>query len=129
MAIWSIRCYMTMGGVDVVDAWYREQDGEVRGKVDALLEHLGNRQRDAWRRPQFDLLSGICNGLGEIRVKVRSGDYRILGYFGPERMAFTLLACFKKTRDSDTNGACRTANLRRKDVYLDVSRARDCRFP
>lgn len=120
---------MNRGGVDVVDAWYREQDGEVRGKVDALLEHLGYRQRAAWRRPQFDLLAGICKGLGEIRVKARSGEYRLLGRFGPERMEFTILNCFKKTRDADTDNACRVAHVRGREIELDVSRTRECRFP
>ena len=129
MAVWSFRCYMTMAGEDVVDAWYREQDGEVRGKFDALLEHLGNRQRGDWRRPHFDLLSGICKGLGEFRVKARSGEYRVLGCFGLERMAFILLIGFKKTRDSNTNAACRTAHTRRKEVFYDAARARPCRLP
>jgi hypothetical protein len=120
---------MALGGDDVVDAWYRGQDGEVRGKVDALLEHLGNRHRAAWRRPQFDLLAGICKGLAEIRIKARSGEHRLLGYFGPERMAFTILTCFKKTRDADTDAACRIGQIRRKDVAYDVSRARPCSFP
>jgi hypothetical protein len=66
---------------------HREQDGEVRGNVDAVLEYLGNRQRDAWRRPP---LSDVCKGLAEIRVKARSGQYRLLGCFGPERLVFTL---------------------------------------
>jgi hypothetical protein len=120
---------MTMGGSDLVDDWYRVQDGEVRGAVDALLEHLGNRHRAMWRRPQFDLLSGICRGLGEIRIKARSGEYRILGYFGPDRMAFTLLTCFKKSRDADTDAACRIGQVRRKEIATDVSRARSCSFP
>ena len=108
---------MAVGGDDVVDAWYREQDGEVRGKLDALLEHLGNRHRSDWRRPHFDLLSGICKGLGEIRLKARSGQHRVLGFFGPERMTFTLVTCFKKTRrvrygkrlpdwSNETKGCC-----------------------
>jgi hypothetical protein len=121
---------MSSAGNDVVDAWYRAQDGEVRGKVDALLEHLGNRKRDDWRRPQFDLLSGnTCKGLGEVRAKTRGGQYRLLGYFGPHQMTFTVLACFKKTRKNDTNPACELSQKRRKEVASDVSRARQCSFP
>jgi Phage derived protein Gp49-like (DUF891) len=91
MAIWSFLCYMSMADCDVIDAWYRAQDGEVRGKIDALLEHLGNRPRNEWRRPHFDVLSGVCQGLAEIRIKARSGQYRMLGYFGPEHITFTFL--------------------------------------
>jgi hypothetical protein len=120
---------MTMADSDVIDAWYRAQDGEVRGKIDAVLEHLSNRPRNEWRRPHFDVLSGVCQGLAEIRIKARSGQYRMLGYFGPERMTFTLLNGFKKTRESDTNNACRAGQIRRKEVSHDVSRARECRFP
>lgn len=120
---------MAVGGDDVVDAWYREQDGEVRGKLDALLEHLGSRHRADWRRPHFDLLTGICKGLGEIRLGARSGEHRVLGFFGPDRMTFTLVSCFKKTRESDTENACRVGQIRRKDVVYDVSRARRCSFP
>ncbi len=118
-----------MGGSDLIDAWYQARDGEVRGKIDATLEHLANRPRSEWRRPQFDLLTGVCQGLAEIRIKARSGQYRLLGYFGPERMTFILLNSFKKTRDSDTDDACRIAQIRRKEVLADVSRARECRFP
>jgi len=121
---------MSLGGSDLVDDWYRGQDGEVRGRVDAILEHLGSRGRDAWRRPLFDLLSGgPCKGLAEIRIKARSGQYRLLGYFGPERSVFTILSCFKKTRLADTEDSCRSAQVRRKEIGIDVSRARKCEFP
>ena len=117
-------------GIDLIDGWYQVQDEDVQSAMDAILEFFQNRPNSDWRRPQFDALKGqTCKGLHEIRISAKSGKYRILGFFGPQRMEFTLLIGFHKKRDSDTERACRNAQPRKKEVEDDRTRARRCTFP
>lgn len=90
LALWTIRCYVSPSGRDMIDDWNRRQSDEVQAAVDVALEYLVQRPRKEWRRPEFDLLSGKMREVGEIRFKVDK-QYRILGFFGPSRSDFTLL--------------------------------------
>lgn len=130
---WNFRCYLTASKVDDIDAWYRAQDAEVRADFDAILELLEARPNHEWRRPNFDKLQGrACRGLGEIRIIVSSGHYRVLGYFGPTgtRHSFTMLIGFKKTsKKSEYNHQCKIAQVRKSEVEDDPTRARTCQFP
>lgn len=124
--MWTFRCYTSQSGQDLIDEWYVQQDAEVRANVDTTIEFLGTRPRHEWVRPQFDLLS---DGIGEIRIKARSGHYRLLGYFGPTRLTFTLLKPFHKGRKSDTDKAIKTAKTRRKETEEYVFKSKECFFP
>lgn len=131
---WVFRCYCKASngaqGTDVIDEWYQDQDADFQGEMDSTLEFFQNRPNAEWRRPKFDTLEGKqCQGLREIRIKVKSGVYRILGFFGPARQEFTLLIGFKKQRGSETDQHCRIAQSRRKEVENDDARARKCSFP
>ena len=74
----------------MIGDWYDRQNGDVQSALDVALEFLGQRPRSEWRRPEFDLLSGKMKAIGEIRFKVDK-QYRILGFFGPNRSDFTML--------------------------------------
>lgn len=131
---WTFKCYYSASngaaGADVIDAWYKLQDEEVQGELDAILEFFQNRPNAEWRRPKFDTLTGqTCKGLREVRISTASGAYRLLGYFGPERQEFTLLIGFQKKRESDTENNCKIAQQRRREVENDGTRARKCTFP
>jgi len=131
---WTFKCYCKpsngAAGADVIDAWYNLQDEEVQAEVDATLEFFQNRPNSEWRRPKFDTLTGQqCQGLREIRIKAASGEYRILGYFGPARQDFTLLVGFHKKSESDTERNCKIAQSRKREVDDDRTRARKCLFP
>ena len=43
---WTFRCYCKASngveGADVIDAWYKLQDEEVQGEIDATLEFFQN---------------------------------------------------------------------------------------
>ena len=111
---WTFKCYYSASngatGTDVIDAWYKLQDEAVQGELDAILEFFQNRPNAEWRRPTFDTLTGqTCKGLREIRISTASGAYRLIGYFGPARQEFTLLAGFQKKRESDTESNCKIA--------------------
>jgi hypothetical protein len=128
LAIWTIRCYVSPTGRDMIDDWYDRQSDAVQAAVDVALEYLVQRERDEWRRPAFDLLSGKMREIGEIRLKVDK-QYRILGFFGPGRRDFTLLVgASKKGQNYDPRNALETALDRMEQVKADGRRSHVCDF-
>src|ERR1700730_3768654 len=124
LPLWTIRCYISRTGRDMIDDWCGRQTDEVRAALDTALEFLVQRPRNEWRRPDFDLLSGKMREIGEIRFRVDK-QYRILGFFGPGRSEFTLLVgASKKGRSYDPKNALETALDRSKDVRNDGRRSR-----
>lgn len=128
LALWTIRCYVSPTGRDMIDDWYGHQSDELRSALDVTLEYLRQRPRQEWRRPDFDLLSGKMRSIGEIRLKVDK-QYRIFGFFGSGRTDFTLLIGASKKGNSYTpKEALETALRRRDDVIADGRRTRVCDF-
>jgi hypothetical protein len=126
LPLWTIRCYISRTGRDMIDDWCGRQTDEVRAALDTALEFLVQRPRNEWRRPEFDLLSGKMREIGEIRMKVDK-QYRILGFFGPGRSEFTLLiGSSKKGKIYSPLGTLETALERMKQVKADGRRSRVC---
>jgi hypothetical protein len=130
LALWTFRSYIAPSGRDDVTDWYHEQGDAVQAAVDVAIEYLSQRPRNEWRRPHFDLLSGKkLKGIGEIRLDSDRVEYRILGWFGPNRPDFTLLiAASKKGKNYTPKSALATACKRRDALMQDGSRCRvfDC---
>lgn len=127
LALWTIRCYVSPTGRDMIDDWYSRQPEGVQGALDVALEYLVQRPRNEWRRPEFDLLSGKMRAIGEIRLKVDNKQYRILGFFGPGRSDFTLLVgSTKKGKTYNPTGTLETALKRMSDVIADERCSRVC---
>jgi len=128
LALWTIRCYVSPNGRDMIDDWNGRQSDEVQAAVAVALEYLVQRPRKEWRRPEFDLLSGKMREIGEIRFKVDK-HYRMLGFFGPARSDFTLLVgASKKGNNYDPRNALETAVDRMKEVKADGRFSRVCNF-
>jgi hypothetical protein len=128
LALWTIRCYISPGGRDMIDDWFCRQSDEVQAALEVALEYLVQRPRKEWRRPEFDLLSGKMREIGEIRFKVDK-QYRILGYFGPSRSDFTLLiGASKKGNQYDPRNTLETALDRMAQVKADGRLCRVCDF-
>ncbi len=128
LALWTIRCYVSPNGRDMIDDWTSRQSDEVQAAVAVALEYLVQRTRKEWRRPEFDLLSGKMREIGEIRFKVDK-QYRILGFFGPARSDFTLLiGASKKSNNYDPRNALDTALDRMNQIKADGRRNRVCDF-
>lgn len=128
LALWTIRCYVSPSGRDMVDDWNGRQSDEVQAAVAVALEYLVQRPRKEWRRPEFDLLSAKFREIGEVRFKVDK-QYRILGFFGPARSDFTLLAgASKKSNNYDPRNTLETALDRMDQVKADGRRSRVCDF-
>jgi hypothetical protein len=126
LALWTFRCYVSPTGRDMIDDWYSRQSDDVQSAVDVALEYLGQRPRNEWRRPEFDLLSGKMRGIGEIRLKVDK-QYRILGFFGPNKSDFTMLiGSNKKGKIYDPAGTLETARDRMTQVIVDGRRCCVC---
>jgi len=126
LALWTIRCYISPTGQDMIDDWYKRRSEKVQAALDVALEYLVQRPRDEWRRPQFDLLSGKMRAIGEIRLKVDK-QYRVLGFFGPGRSDFTLLiGASKKGTTYDPIDTLETALKRMAEVTTHEGRSRVC---
>jgi hypothetical protein len=112
----------------MMDDWYKRQSEGVQAAMDTALAFLAQRERNDWRRPEFDLLSGDLREIGEIRFKVDK-QYRIFGFFGPNKSEFTLLAgSSKKGKNYDPINVCETALERMKQIKADGSRCCVCDF-
>ena len=122
LALWTIRCYVSPNGRDMIGDWNGRQSDEVQAAVAVALEYLVQRPRKEWRRPEFDLLSGKMREIGEIRFKV-DRQYRILGFFGPSRSDFTLLVgASKKGNNYNPRNALKTALAVRGKTLLATAR-------
>jgi hypothetical protein len=128
LALWTIRCYVSLRGRDMIDDWRSRQSEAVCAALDVALEYLVQRPRNEWLRPEFDLLSGNMREVGEIRLKVDK-QYRILGFFGPARAEFTLLiGASKKGKSYDPVGTLETALKRMSQVKSERRYNRVCAF-
>jgi hypothetical protein len=124
LALWTFRCYVSPSGRDMFQDWYDDQSEAVQAAVDVAFEYLIQRQRDEWRRPAFDLLSGKMHEVGEVRFKVDK-QYRIFGFFGPNVSEFTMLVgASKKGNNYTPRNALETALERMGQVKTDGRRSR-----
>jgi hypothetical protein len=101
MASWRFLAFQYFPESRPLDDWYEGLELESFNKFSAVLEHLEVLPRNYWRRPHFDVLHGDqYHGMGEIRFKGDHKVYRVFGWFGPERLQFTLLhGCIKQRSD------------------------------
>ena len=122
-------CFLSDGGKDVIRDWYDEQASEVQAEFDVALSYLREQPPAQWVRPSFGTLTGKCAGLGEIRFKANKVQYRPIGFFGPERMQFTLLLCaIEKGGKFIPKNTCDTAQKRKAIVLKNKERADECDF-
>ena len=93
--LWTIRCYVSVQGVDEIRSWYGRQSPKVQGKFLSRLRTLAQLELKEWRLPLFRWLHGDCIPLGEIRFEVQNVQHRPLGYRAGER-DFVLTFCAKE---------------------------------
>lgn len=66
----------------------------------AIIDGLGVLDRKYWTRPQFDVLHGErYHRMGEFRFNGDDKTYRVFGYFGPQKLNFTMLIGCEKKRN------------------------------
>jgi hypothetical protein len=115
---WTFRSFISGGDRCVVQAWYDDQEPEVKAEFDTALERLRVLPPERWDWPYVGKLRKECSGLIEIRFKVNNVQHRPLGCTGPLRLEFTILF-FATERGNKIHprSACATA-LRRKTLVL-----------
>jgi hypothetical protein len=133
----TFRCYICLGGTNVIRAWYSKQDDAIRGEMAAVIETLSLQPRNQWAEALFKPLerraSSLCVGLDEIILVVGVGrdkiHLRILGFCGPGPDDFTMLYAFNKKLDPKYGTPCEVAQTRKQEVQNDWTRAEECEFP
>lgn len=128
---WLFRCY-ALGGPGSYNGWYATLPVEAQTEIDNVLDILA-ATRDWPSGPDeiTEEMRGACAGLIEIRVEMPGPNetilhYRLLGFFGPGKMEFTLLFGFRETNVADYGPACRSALMRKEGVQRDGRRAPPC---
>jgi len=96
--MWVFLACPAPGGGRPLDRFIAELGEDAENNLSAILEYLQVLERKYWTRPQFDVLHGEkYRRMGEIRFDGEKKTYRIFGYFGPEKLNFTMLwGCEKK---------------------------------
>jgi hypothetical protein len=91
VAIRTFFDFVSARGENVIDAWLRKDiPPGARAEIEAQLLVL--RAVPTLERPAAgDMKKRECRGLIEVRVDWRKQQFRLLGYYGPERAQVTLL--------------------------------------
>lgn len=116
MAIRTFYDFMSARGENVIDAWLKNDiPKEARAEIENQLLIL--RTVPTLQRPDVgDMRQRECRGLIEIRVNWRKQQFRLIGYYGPERSQVTLLiGAREKGNKLEPREACPIA-LRRIDA-------------
>jgi hypothetical protein len=95
---WTLFACPAPGGGRPISKFLFQLGPEAENDLAAILDNLRVLERQYWRRPQSDVLTGKkYKGIGEVRFDGEKKTYRLFGYFGPRRFQFTfLLGCEKK---------------------------------
>jgi hypothetical protein len=117
---WVFRTYQRASGRDDVRKWYEDLARRDRVTVLSTLQYLRDQPREKWARPLgFAPLHGL-DGMGEFLFKFGGVQNRLIGFFGPYRMSYTiLLPVLKKGRSFDPREWEETALRRKAEVESD----------
>ena len=125
---WRFRCYLDADGVDVIDQWIQAQPDDFQGQIETRLRFLRQQPRDAWTRPLFDTLHDDCAGLGELRLKHKNVQWRLIG-FASAKMEFTWIFVAQEKGDKFVpKNTCAKSQERKAEIEADRTRACDCEF-
>jgi hypothetical protein len=84
--------YIDLDGGNVIRGWLESLPVKVKAKINNRLNALEQISRAEWHTLNTEILHGDKDGLVAIRISYQSIQYRLLGYDGPFRSDFTLLA-------------------------------------
>jgi hypothetical protein len=90
--VWTFLACPNPGGGKPINRFIQGLGDEALADLINVMSFLEHLDRDQWKRPEFDVLTGVnYRGMGEIRFYGERKKYRLFGYFGPSRLHFTLL--------------------------------------
>jgi hypothetical protein len=108
----KFKDYVDPDGENVVLRWLNGLPKAAKVKINTRIEFLETVEQ--LEMPDARQLTGICDGLVELRVRSGNVQYRPLCYYGPERWAVTILAgAIEKGSKFEPSSACAIA-LKRK---------------
>jgi hypothetical protein len=121
--MWTFREYVKAGGEKELSDWFENLSEEAQAAVLVAMEYLQDVPRHLWVRPRFDLLHKM-DGMGEIRLGKKDGvQTRLVGYFGPDQLTFTIvLVVTKKDKNYTPKDWKKIAKKRRKECDEDGER-------
>jgi hypothetical protein len=92
--------YVDVDGNNIIKAWLDVQPKKVKAKITDRLTQLEQIDRIDWHHTLYtETLKGDKDGLVSVKALFRGVQYRLLGYDGPNRGEFTLLAPCKERND------------------------------
>jgi hypothetical protein len=122
---WAFGSFVERDGASTVHQWYDSQIPDVRAAFDMSLRYLRDQPPANWVRPYVGTLKRECLGLVEIRFTANKVRHRPVGFFGPERMMFTILSfAIEKDRKFVPPTVCETALRKKSEVILEPGRSR-----
>ena len=89
-----------------------------RVRIDETIRYLQTVK--IMQFPDTRVLKGECDGLVELRIPFNKVQYRMLGFYGPQRGQFTIvLGTTEESRQlqPSTRDACKNALKRKKQVF------------
>ena len=117
--------YVDTDGINVIKCWLDGLDTRIRAKLTVKLNTLEQMNRAEWNLAGTEVLKGNKDGLVAVRVEYQGIAYRLIGYDGPSRGEFTLLAyCTERGGKYTPLDVGRTAFDRRRVVEQDPARKR-----
>lgn len=125
---WTFRSYFDSRKVSSAFAWYNSGTPEMRAKFISRLKFLAAAPRDKWVRPLFDVLSGECRGLGEVRFKANKIEHRPLGFFSPGNVFTFVFFAIEKGGSFEPKSACKVGLLNKEEIKKKPERSHVCRF-
>lgn len=82
--------FVDRSGENVIEAWFAGLIGGAEEHINAKLWRLATLQKTQWN-PKWISKYKTSDSIYEIRCPFNDKQYRPLGYFGPNRLQFTLL--------------------------------------
>lgn len=115
------------GDDNLIRSWMNSRDVPkgAKQKLNRRLLHLEALPKGEWKRPFVDTLTGVCDGLFELRASLGGIQYRLLGHHGPGGKTPTLLHGFIKEDDKISERDCDIARARLERVYGDTDKSRE----
>ena len=116
MAEWVFFDFVERGE-NCIQTWINEdlapsESTDVRTKLNTRLDYMAATAH--WDERFVEMLSGDCDGLFEIKFRIRRIQYRPLACFGPGDQEVTLLMGAKEVNDRFRPlSACETAQRRK----------------
>lgn len=101
--------YIDIHGINVIEDWLNGLEPRAKARLNIRLNTLEQLNRTEWGMPMTEVLKGDKDGLIAVRAKYNRIQYRLLGYDGPHRGEFTLLAC-----GTEKNNRYKPLNIGRK---------------